>query len=79
MIVVVYATEAQQLERDRGARQALARGRAVRGSASQLPIEEKRALADVVIDNSGAWEATEKQVRELYAAWLKRAQSARPG
>jgi dephospho-CoA kinase len=40
---------------------------------SQLPIEEKRAMADVVIDNTGAWDATEKQVRELYAAWVKRA------
>ena len=29
----------------------------------------ERALADVIIDNSGTWEATEKQVRELYATW----------
>ncbi|HKC49165.1 MAG TPA: tryptophan synthase subunit alpha, partial [Myxococcota bacterium] len=39
---------------------------------AQLSIDEKRALADVVIDNSGAWEATEKQVRELFASWTRR-------
>jgi len=29
----------------------------------------------VVIDNSGPWEAAEKQVRELYSEWVKRARS----
>jgi len=33
---------------------------------AQLPIEEKRAMADHVIDNSGALEETEAQVRALY-------------
>jgi dephospho-CoA kinase len=38
----------------------------VRRVRSQLPIEEKRALADFVIDNSGCLADTERQVRELY-------------
>lgn len=69
-IVVVYATEEQQLARVM-ARDKLSREDALARIRSQLPIEEKRALADVVIDNSGAWEAAEKQTRELYAEWVK--------
>ena len=78
LIVVVYATEAQQLERI-VARDKLSPEDARARIGSQLSIEEKRALADVVIDNSGSWEATEKQVREWYAAWVKRARSGSPG
>lgn len=72
LIVLVYATEEQQLERVM-ARDKLSRDDALSRIRSQLPIEQKRALADVVIDNSGLWEAAEKQVRELYAEWVKRA------
>jgi dephospho-CoA kinase len=75
LVVLVYATEAQQLARV-VARDGLSPEDARARIASQLPIEEKRALANVVIDNSGAWEATEKQVRELYAGWLSAARSA---
>ena len=77
VVVLVYATEAQQLERV-CARDGLSPADARARIAAQLSIEEKRALADVVIDNSGPWEATEKQTRELYAGWLKRARSAPP-
>jgi len=72
-IVLVYATEAQQLQRVIE-RDKLSREDALSRIRSQLPIEQKRALADVVIDNSGTWEAAEKQVRELYAGWVTRAQ-----
>ena len=41
--------------------------------------QRKRELADVVVDNSGSWESTQKQVRELYAQWVKRARSEPPG
>ena len=34
--------------------------------ASQMPLEEKRALADVVIDNSGSRQATLEQVDRLW-------------
>jgi dephospho-CoA kinase len=74
LIAVVYATEDHQLERVM-ARDGLSRADALARMRAQLPIEEKRALADVVIDNSGPWENTEKQVRELYASWLRRARS----
>ena len=77
VIVVVYASEAQQLERI-VARDGLSPDEARARIASQLSIEEKRALADVVIDNSGPWEATEKQVREWYAAWASGARPSRP-
>ena len=36
--------------------------------AAQLPIDEKRAYADFIIDNSGSLEDTQKQVKE---AWQK--------
>ena len=74
LIVLVYATEEQQLARV-VARDKLSREDALARIRSQLPIEEKRRLADVVIDNSGPWEAAEKQVRELYSEWVKRARS----
>jgi dephospho-CoA kinase len=34
--------------------------------AAQMPIEEKRALANYVIDNSGSREATYEQVQKLW-------------
>lgn len=34
---------------------------------AQLPLDEKRAMADHVIDNSGTPEQTRRQVRALYA------------
>jgi dephospho-CoA kinase len=74
LIVLVYASEAQQQARVM-ARDKLSSEDALSRIRSQLPIEAKRALADVVIDNSGAWEAAEKQVRELYSEWVKRARS----
>lgn len=79
VIALVYASETQQLER------VVARDRLTPDDArarirSQLSIEEKRQLADVVIDNTGSRESTEKQVRELYASWVKRASDgSRPG
>jgi dephospho-CoA kinase len=72
LVAVVYASEEQQLARVM-ARDKLSREDALARMKSQLPIEEKRAMADVVIDNTGAWDATEKQVRGLYAAWDRRA------
>jgi dephospho-CoA kinase len=71
VVVVVYADEETQvrrvMERDK-----LSRPDARARVGSQLPIEEKRRMADVVIDNSGDWDATEKRVRELFAQWTAR-------
>ena len=41
-------------------------GEARRRIAAQLPIDEKREMADHIIDNSGEQEDTEKQVKTLY-------------
>lgn len=69
-VVVVWAPEELQLERQmrrdaRGRDDALARIRA------QMPLDEKRGLADFVIDNSGSPEETARQVRALYARLVR--------
>ena len=74
VICVVYADEDAQLARVTQ-RDGLSPEDARARMASQVPIEEKRAMADVVVDNSGEWETTAKQVRELYEGWVKRARS----
>jgi len=63
--VLVYAPEALQIERQL-ARDGHGPDEALRRVRSQMPIDEKRALADFVIDNSGSLAETERQVRELY-------------
>ena len=65
LTVLVYAPADTQVERVIE-RDGCDRDEALRRIASQLPIEEKKAMADVVIDNSGSVEDTESQVRELY-------------
>ncbi|MGE5703066.1 MAG: dephospho-CoA kinase [Clostridia bacterium] len=63
-VVVVYVNEDMQrarlMERDE-----LDETQANRRLEAQLSIEEKRALADYLIDNQGSREETEKQVDEL--------------
>jgi len=65
-VIVVYAPEAAQIERQ-VSRDGAAREHAAERVRAQLSIEEKRKLADHVIDNSGALSDTERQVRELFA------------
>jgi dephospho-CoA kinase len=65
-VIVVYAREEQQIERQL-ARDGASREQALARIRAQLSIEEKRKLADYVIDNSGSPAETERQVRELYA------------
>jgi dephospho-CoA kinase len=67
-IVLVYADPETQVERVM-ARDGLSREAALARLRAQMPIEEKRAMADTVIDNSGPWEKTERRVRELYTRW----------
>jgi dephospho-CoA kinase len=64
--IVVWAPRAAQIERQ-VARAGYSREEAERRVAAQLPLDEKRALADHVIDNSGSPAETERQVRALYA------------
>ena len=72
VIVVVYADEDTQVERVM-ARDGLSREDASARVGSQLSIEEKRSLADVVIDNTGAWQETEAAVRARWAEWSESA------
>jgi dephospho-CoA kinase len=63
--VLVYAPEALQIERQM-TRDGCDREEALRRIRAQLPIEEKRQMADCVIDNSGTREQTERQVSALW-------------
>ncbi len=65
-VVVVWVPEAVQLERAM-ARDGASRDEVLARIRAQLPLDEKRELADVVIDNSGTPEETRRQVEALYA------------
>ena len=67
--VLVYASPALQLERLVGQR-GLSPDRARSIVAAQMPIDEKRELADHVIDNSGELDQTRRQVEEVWAKLL---------
>lgn len=62
--ICVWVDEAVQLARTM-ARDACDEGEARRRMAAQLPIDQKRAMADHVIDNSGTPEQTRAQVEAL--------------
>jgi dephospho-CoA kinase len=72
-VVVCWCRPQQQIERlqERGLSLAEAQARI----AAQMPIEEKRRLADDTIDCSGAIEETERQ---LHSVIVKLKQAARP-
>jgi dephospho-CoA kinase len=67
---VVYAPEATQLDRI-VQRDGLSSADALARIRAQMPIEDKRGLADVIIDNSGDWSVTAERVRALYTAWAR--------
>jgi dephospho-CoA kinase len=69
--VLVYAPREVQIQRQMQ-RDGHDRGEAERRVNAQLPIEEKRAMADYVIDNSGSLEETERQVSAVVTAVLAR-------
>jgi dephospho-CoA kinase len=62
---VVYADRETQLER-LIRRDGISREEALQRIEAQMPMEEKRKLAKVVIDNSGTPEETVQKVRELW-------------
>jgi len=64
-VIVAYAPEEVQVQRA-CARDGVDPEQVQARLRAQLPIEEKRALADRVIDNSGSREATRRQVEALY-------------
>jgi dephospho-CoA kinase len=63
--VLVYAPESLQIERQM-LRDGCDREAALERIRAQLPIERKKALADIVIDNSGSLEETRLQTRRLF-------------
>ena len=65
--VVVHVPESLQIERQL-ARDDCGREEAVRRLRAQLPLDEKRHLADFAIDNAGTLEETERQVRDVFRA-----------
>lgn len=71
-VIVVWVPEAVQIERT-VARDGCSREEALRRVRAQMSLDEKRALADHVIDNSGSPAETERQVRAL---WLRLAGDA---
>lgn len=64
-VILVYAPPEVALQRllERGMTEADARARI----AAQKPIDEKRELADIVIDNSDGLDATRRQVERAWA------------
>lgn len=64
-VILVYAPRALQIERQM-TRDGCDREEAERRIAAQMPIDDKRALADHVIDNSGSREETGAQVSALF-------------
>ncbi|XP_030076517.1 dephospho-CoA kinase domain-containing protein isoform X2 [Microcaecilia unicolor] len=64
--VLVYCDPQSQLSRLMR-RNGLSKAEAEARILSQLPLDEKRRLADHVIDNSGDWESTRLQVLKLHA------------
>jgi len=66
LTVAVWVPAEVQIERTM-ARDGCDRGEAERRVAAQMPIEEKRQLADRVIDNAGDVAETRRQVEALFA------------
>jgi dephospho-CoA kinase len=72
-LVVVYADLEQQIER-LSLRDKFTRAQALARISSQMPLAEKRAHADYVIDNTGSREDTEVQAREVFQKLKKDAE-----
>ncbi|AZM62875.1 MULTISPECIES: dephospho-CoA kinase [unclassified Streptomyces] len=76
VVIVVDASPATQLERlvgRRGMTEQDARAR----MAAQATREERRAIADIVIDNDGSLEELERRVKEVWAELVRRARASR--
>lgn len=71
-VLVVYVPEEQQIER-LVKRDGISRKEAAHMLKAQLPIDEKLAYADFVVNNEGSMEETKRQVEEVWRE-LKRLQ-----
>ncbi len=72
-ILLVYLPPELQVQRLM-ARDGVSREEAERSLTMQLPIEDKRQWADVIIDNSKTLEETQRQVQEVWADLLVKCQ-----
>jgi dephospho-CoA kinase len=75
--ILVFAPEQAQIERQI-ARDGCTPDEALRRVRAQMPLAEKKALADHVIDNSGTPAETERQVRELWRELTREDAAAAP-
>lgn len=64
-LIVVWCTEAQQIER-LCSRANLSETEARKRIRAQMPLDQKRKFADFEIDTSGSFQSTEEQVRKVY-------------
>src|SRR5690606_6680364 len=64
-VIVVYVPESVQIRRLME-REGIGEEEALRMIRAQIPIEEKKRMADCLIDNSGSLEETERQVDQLW-------------
>jgi dephospho-CoA kinase len=76
-IVVVYADECVRQQR-LVAREGLSEEDARRRMAAQIPLQDKVARADWVIDNNGPPDRTRAQVQAVWEALRERARDSRP-
>ncbi|MFO7551958.1 MAG: dephospho-CoA kinase [Haliea sp.] len=76
LVVVVDVPEEVQLARTMD-RDANDEAQVRRIMAAQLPRDERLALADIVVDNSGPLEALDDIVAELHKEFLRRAEEQR--
>jgi dephospho-CoA kinase len=76
VVVLVHASPEDQIERLME-RNGLTREDAVRRLSSQMPIDEKRAYADIVIDNHDSLEATRRIVNDVWKDILEREKQLR--
>ncbi|MGA7913113.1 MAG: dephospho-CoA kinase [Candidatus Dormiibacterota bacterium] len=70
-VILVYVPAAVQLERLRSGR-GVPEDRARAMIAAQMPMDDKRRLARLVVDNSGTREETREQVKRLWDGVLVR-------
>lgn len=64
-LIVVIVSEAKQVQRI-GKKRRLTKSEILKRSGAQIPLEEKAALADFIIDNNAALKKTKEQVTQIW-------------
>lgn len=64
-LIVVVVSQSKQVQRV-GKNRRLARSEILKRSAVQIPLEEKAALADFIIDNNATLKKTKEQVTQIW-------------